>query len=139
RPRARRAASAGRGVARDRSAGSRRPRRGAPAPTAADPARGTRRGARRGGPSRVNSHHRVAPAYIPRMSPSRTVRLHDLVLFGATGYTGRLVAERIAHSGERLRWALAGRDRTKLEHVRADLAKQVPECAELPLLVGDAT
>ncbi|HTJ42597.1 MAG TPA: saccharopine dehydrogenase NADP-binding domain-containing protein, partial [Kofleriaceae bacterium] len=66
------------------------------------------------------------------------MRTHDLVLFGATGYTGRLVAERIAHSGEKVKWALAGRDRTKLEHVRADLAAQVPECAELPILVGDA-
>jgi short subunit dehydrogenase-like uncharacterized protein len=73
------------------------------------------------------------------MPTPRAQRAHDLVLFGATGYTGRLVAERIAHSGEKLRWALAGRDRTKLEHVRADLAAQVPECAELPLLVGDAT
>ena len=72
------------------------------------------------------------------MPTPRASRAHDLVLFGATGYTGRLVAERIAHSGERVTWALAGRDRTKLEHVRADLAAQVPECADLPLLVGDA-
>jgi short subunit dehydrogenase-like uncharacterized protein len=72
------------------------------------------------------------------MPTPRAQRAHDLVLFGATGYTGRLVAERIAHSGEKLRWALAGRDRTKLEHVRAALAAQVPECADLPLLVGDA-
>ena len=73
------------------------------------------------------------------MPTPRASRTHDLVLFGATGYTGRLVAERIAHSGERVTWALAGRDRTKLEHVRADLAAQVPECADLPILVGDAT
>jgi short subunit dehydrogenase-like uncharacterized protein len=63
------------------------------------------------------------------MSTPRAQRSYDLVLFGATGYTGRLVAERIAHAGEPVKWALAGRDRTKLEHVRADLAAQVPECA----------
>ena len=73
------------------------------------------------------------------MPTPRASRAHDLVLFGATGYTGRLVAERIAHSGERVAWALAGRDRAKLEHVRADLAAHVPECADLPILVGDAT
>ncbi len=72
------------------------------------------------------------------MPTPRAARTHDLVLFGATGYTGRLVAERIAHAGEPLRWALAGRDRTKLERVRAELAQQVPECADLPILVGDA-
>ena len=73
------------------------------------------------------------------MPTPRAARAHDLVLFGATGYTGRLVAERIAHAGEPLTWALAGRDRVKLERVRAELAAQVPECAELPILVGDAT
>jgi len=72
------------------------------------------------------------------MSTSRPARAFDLVLFGATGYTGRLVAERIAHAGEKLTWALAGRDRIKLEHVRRELAAQVPECAELAILVGDA-
>src|SRR5215471_9432750 len=72
------------------------------------------------------------------MPAPRAARAHDLVLFGATGYTGRLVAERLAHAGEPLRWALAGRDRLKLEHERAALAAQIPECAELPLLVGDA-
>ena len=68
-----------------------------------------------------------------------TARAHDLVLFGATGYTGRLVAERLAHAGGALRWALAGRDRARLEQVRAELAKEVPACAALPILVGDAT
>jgi short subunit dehydrogenase-like uncharacterized protein len=73
------------------------------------------------------------------MSTPRTARAHDLVLFGATGYTGRLVAERLAHAGTPLRWALAGRDKAKLEAVRAQLAAEVPACAQLPILVGDAT
>lgn len=41
----------------------------------------------------------------------------DLVLFGATGFTGRLVGEylRGAAARESLRWAIAGRSRDKLE------------------------
>ncbi|MEM6792956.1 MAG: saccharopine dehydrogenase NADP-binding domain-containing protein [Acidobacteriota bacterium] len=47
----------------------------------------------------------------------------DVVLFGATGFTGALTAERLARaSAERpLRWAIAGRSREKLEKVAADL------------------
>ncbi|MEU6646492.1 saccharopine dehydrogenase NADP-binding domain-containing protein [Saccharomonospora sp. NPDC046836] len=67
-------------------------------------------------------------------------REHDLVLFGATGFTGGLTAEYLArHTPPGCRWALAGRDRTKLERVRARLAGLTPACAELPLLHADAT
>ena len=44
-----------------------------------------------------------------------TTRQFDLVLFGATGFTGRLVAEYLARSPDRPRWAIAGRSRAKLE------------------------
>lgn len=40
----------------------------------------------------------------------------DLILFGATGFTGTLVAEHLAaEAPARLSWAIAGRDRAKLE------------------------
>lgn len=66
-------------------------------------------------------------------------RAHDLVLFGATGFTGRLVAEYLAeHAPEGLRWALAGRDAAKLERIRGELAARWPKAAALPILVGDA-
>ena len=42
-------------------------------------------------------------------------REFDLVVFGATGFTGRLVSEYIARSGEPVTWAIAGRNRAKLE------------------------
>ncbi len=50
-------------------------------------------------------------------------REFDLVLLGATGFTGRLTAE---HLGRRLegrdtRWAIAGRNRDKLEALAAEL------------------
>ena len=66
-------------------------------------------------------------------------RRHDLVLFGATGFAGRLTAEYLAaHAPRDTRWALAGRNRAKLEAVRADLALIDPALAELELITVDA-
>jgi short subunit dehydrogenase-like uncharacterized protein len=62
----------------------------------------------------------------------------DVCLWGATGYTGRLVADRLARV-ESLRWGIGGRDRAKLERVRKELAESDPRLATLPILVGDAT
>jgi len=64
----------------------------------------------------------------------------DIIVWGATGFTGRLVAEYLArtHDTHRARWALAGRDLGKLEQVRQSLAAISPACAELPLLTADA-
>ncbi|MEU0313942.1 saccharopine dehydrogenase NADP-binding domain-containing protein [Nocardioides sp. NPDC006273] len=46
----------------------------------------------------------------------------DIVLFGATGFTGGLVAEYLAeHAPQDLRWALAGRSLSRLEAVRDSL------------------
>ncbi|WP_030024014.1 saccharopine dehydrogenase family protein [Streptomyces monomycini] len=65
-------------------------------------------------------------------------RPHDLVLFGATGFAGRLTAAYLArHAPEGCRWALAGRDRGKLDRLRDDLARTDPACADLPLLCAD--
>ena len=57
-------------------------------------------------------------------APSDRVRPFDVVVFGATGFTGRLVAEYLAahHAGEGLRWAIAGRDTVRLHAVRDELA-----------------
>jgi short subunit dehydrogenase-like uncharacterized protein len=63
-------------------------------------------------------------------------RQYDVVLFGATGFTGGLTAEYLAgHADEGTRWALAGRNQAKLEAVRSRLGS---EHAELPLLQADA-
>jgi short subunit dehydrogenase-like uncharacterized protein len=67
-----------------------------------------------------------------------TKRKYDIVVFGATGFTGQLTAQYLAsHGGDKLRWALAGRNLAKLEEVRAGLAELNPACAELPLLKAD--
>jgi short subunit dehydrogenase-like uncharacterized protein len=61
-------------------------------------------------------------------------REYDIVLFGATGFTGALTAEYLAqHAGEGLRWALAGRNRAKLEALSERLG------VEVPLLHADVT
>lgn len=53
---------------------------------------------------------------------TKRTRELDLVVYGATGYTGRLVARAVAERVPAgLRWALAGRDRTRLEQVRSEL------------------
>jgi len=64
-------------------------------------------------------------------------RLYDIVLFGATGFTGGLTAEYLARQSGKLRWALAGRNQGKLEAVRERLAAINPACVKLPLLVAD--
>jgi short subunit dehydrogenase-like uncharacterized protein len=65
-------------------------------------------------------------------------RQHDIVLFGATGFTGALTAEYLARRAPAsTRWALAGRSRDKLERVRSRLAEIDSACAELPLISAD--
>jgi saccharopine dehydrogenase (NAD+, L-glutamate forming) len=65
-------------------------------------------------------------------------RPYDVVLFGATGFTGGLVARYLAgHAPDGLRWALAGRDHDRLARVRDALVAVDPACAELPLLTAD--
>lgn len=62
----------------------------------------------------------------------------DIVLFGATGFTGQLVAEYLVGKRPSVRWALAGRSREKLEHVRRGLSAIDPAAKDLPILTGDS-
>jgi short subunit dehydrogenase-like uncharacterized protein len=51
-----------------------------------------------------------------------TEREYDIVVFGATGFTGALTAEYLAaNAPPDLRWAIAGRNRDKLDDVRRRL------------------
>lgn len=60
----------------------------------------------------------------------------DVVLWGATGYVGCLVAEYLLKqyglNGE-LKWAIAGRSKSKLEQVQANLGNN-----NIPLIVADS-
>lgn len=61
-------------------------------------------------------------------------RAFDIVLFGATGFTGGLTADYLAaHAPDGLRWAIAGRNADKLEAVRARLG------GDVEVLIADAT
>jgi short subunit dehydrogenase-like uncharacterized protein len=62
-----------------------------------------------------------------------TDRPFDIVLFGASGFTGELVAEYLANHASNVRWAIAGRNATKLERVRDRLGQP-----DLPILVADS-
>ncbi|WP_067823228.1 saccharopine dehydrogenase family protein [Actinomadura kijaniata] len=65
-------------------------------------------------------------------------RPYDIVLFGATGFTGGLTAEYLArHAPPFAKWALAGRNQERLAAVRDRLAAIDPACADLPLLHAD--
>ena len=68
-------------------------------------------------------------------------RSYDIVLFGATGFTGRLVAEYLVQTYEAgsFRLALAGRSQDKLEAVRRDLTRIAPWASELPILLADSS
>lgn len=55
-------------------------------------------------------------------------RQYELILFGATGYTGKLTAEWISqHLPTDLKWAIAGRNTKKLQDVVEDLRKLSPD------------
>jgi len=65
--------------------------------------------------------------------PPPAARRWDVVVWGATGYTGRLVAEAlVAGAPPGLRWALGGRDAARLERLRRDLG------ADAGIAVADA-
>ena len=69
-------------------------------------------------------------------------REFDIVLWGASGFTGRLTAEqllrRVGVDGD-VRWALGGRNRDKLESVRSEIGDVVGvDADDLAILVGDS-
>jgi len=67
-------------------------------------------------------------------SPSK----FDIVVYGATGFTGQLVAEYLAahyRNDASLNWAMAGRSLDKLKSVRNAIGAP----ADTPLIVADAT
>ncbi|MEZ5094033.1 trans-acting enoyl reductase family protein [Nocardioides sp.] len=73
------------------------------------------------------------------MAASGSERELDVVLFGATGFTGGLTADYLArHAPPGLRWGLAGRNPDKLAAVRERVAGLRDGADELPLLVADA-
>lgn len=64
-------------------------------------------------------------------------REFDVIVFGSTGYTGRLVAEHLLKTygaAGSVKWAMAGRSKDKL----AEVAKEIGAPASLPLVVANS-
>jgi short subunit dehydrogenase-like uncharacterized protein len=58
---------------------------------------------------------------------------YDVVLYGASGFVGKQTVRYFAErAGDKVRWAIAGRDRSKLESVRAEV------CIAVDILVADS-
>ena len=57
------------------------------------------------------------------MNSSDSSRTHDVMIWGATGYTGRLVALAASRHLTEHRWAIAGRSRERLEAIRNEISE----------------
>jgi saccharopine dehydrogenase (NAD+, L-glutamate forming) len=66
-------------------------------------------------------------------------RIYDVVIFGATGFTGGLVAEYFARHVPRttVRWAIAGRSPDKLRNLVERLRQLAAQVGELPCVLAD--
>jgi len=68
--------------------------------------------------------------------PKEDKRPYDVVIMGATGFTGRLVAGYLLKTygvDNELKWAMAGRNLEKLQSVRSELGNE-----EIPLIQADS-
>ena len=49
----------------------------------------------------------------------------DIIVFGATGFTGNLCARYLSENAKDIKWAIAGRNKKKLEDIKKDLSLDV--------------
>lgn len=70
---------------------------------------------------------------------SEQERKFDVVIFGATGFTGYLTAEYLAQMNESVdfNWAIAGRSRDKLHGVKGKLMSRFPKTENLDVILAD--
>ncbi|MGD1110505.1 MAG: enoyl-ACP reductase, partial [Mycobacterium sp.] len=67
---------------------------------------------------------------------SSAEREFDIVVYGVTGYSGKLTAQYLARVASEARIALAGRSRERLLAVRETLG---PKAQDWPLIVADTS
>lgn len=72
---------------------------------------------------------------------SNTDRQHDVVVWGATGVAGRLVADYLTeqYTPDTLSLAIGGRDENRLQAIESELVERSDEWESLPIVLGDAT
>jgi short subunit dehydrogenase-like uncharacterized protein len=74
----------------------------------------------------------------PVSASDKADRPFDIVLYGATGFTGGLVADYLLRNiPEGGSWAVAGRNRTKLDALVARLATEMPDVPAPGVVVAD--
>jgi hypothetical protein len=85
-----------------------------------------------GSKSQVFEEHKRQPPGSPRD--------FDLILYGATGFTGKLAAEYLAKNyGTKFKWAIAGRRNDALVAIRNDLIKIDSKLKDLPIVIADSS
>jgi ATP adenylyltransferase/5',5'''-P-1,P-4-tetraphosphate phosphorylase II len=76
----------------------------------------------------VPVHTTAALPIIPRGA-----KKYDAIVYGATGFTGRLLARYFANTygiGKSLKWAIGGRSRAKLQDIKNELIEIDPAMKE---------
>ena len=67
---------------------------------------------------------------------------YDLIVFGATGFTGKLIVEYLIKyyglKNQKFTWAIAGRDRLKLEELKQALIRIDPLSVKIDTLIADS-
>eukprot|EP00760_Papus_ankaliazontas_P030708 PhM_4_TR4982/c0_g1_i1/m.14991 len=77
----------------------------------------------------------ASPAVAPFTSPEKDRRKFDIVVLGATGFSGRIIAQELmAHAPNAVRWAVAGRSTDRLLSL---VGRQRPDAPTVPVLVVD--
>ncbi|KAL3317849.1 hypothetical protein Ciccas_003494 [Cichlidogyrus casuarinus] len=71
------------------------------------------------------------------------VKKFDIVVLGASGFTGKYVAEELARVTENknIKWAVAGRNETRIRSILKESAKHshLPFLNEVPVIIADVT
>lgn len=69
-------------------------------------------------------------------------RLYDMVIYGATSFTGKLACKYIASKGvefsEKFAWAIAGRSNQKLQDLKSSLIETNSYVEKVPVLIADS-
>ena len=67
---------------------------------------------------------------------------YDLIIFGATGFTGRLVVEYLINNygakSTKFSWAIAGRNKLKLSQLKHSLSKIDPLSKDIAIFIADS-
>mmetsp|Transcript_1177 Transcript_1177/g.1917 ORF Transcript_1177/g.1917 Transcript_1177/m.1917 type:complete len:420 (+) Transcript_1177:31-1290(+) len=83
-------------------------------------------------------NYTLSPRFFSSHIPSQSLKDLDIVIYGATGFTGRLVSDYMNTRygvNKDIKWAMAGRNKMKLQEVRDELSIS----PDVPLIVADAS